>query len=149
MREARFSQEQIDEMLKNQYVHRCSEKSVTYAKEFKMLAVRQYNVDGLSATAIFRDAGINLQIIGKRRPKNLLCNWNKIYRTGNGDRFDEQRGKNSRGGGRPRTKGVTDADRIQKLEAEVAYLRTENDFLARLRARRAESNSGQGRNTSS
>jgi hypothetical protein len=42
-----------------------------------------------------------------------------------------------RGGGRPRVKG-TDADKIKWLEAKVAYLKAENDFLVKLRAKRSE-----------
>ena len=47
----------------------------------------------------------------------------------------ENRGK-GRGGGRPKTKGITPEDRIKRLEAENAYLKAENDFLAKLRAKR-------------
>jgi hypothetical protein len=42
------------------------------------------------------------------------------------------------GGGRFKTKGLTETEKIKKLEAEVAYLKAENDFLAKLRAKRAE-----------
>jgi hypothetical protein len=48
----------------------------------------------------------------------------------------ETRGK---GGGRPKKiKDTNDTDKIKRLEAEVAYLKAENDFLIKLRAKRAE-----------
>ncbi len=48
----------------------------------------------------------------------------------------ETRGKGS--SGRPRTKNLSDTDKIKRLETQVAYLKAENDFLAKLRAKRAE-----------
>lgn len=43
-----------------------------------------------------------------------------------------------RGGGRPKTKWLTDVDKIKWLEAENAYLKAENNFLAKLQAKKAE-----------
>jgi len=42
-----------------------------------------------------------------------------------------------------------EADRVRRLELQVQYLEKENDFLAKLRAKRAESNSGRMKNTGS
>ena len=41
----------------------------------------------------------------------------------------------------------TKNDTIKRLELQVKYLKAENDFLAKLRAKRAESNSGRIKNT--
>ena len=41
------------------------------------------------------------------------------------------------------------SDKLKRLELQVRYLQAENDFLAELRAKRAESNSGRARNTGS
>ncbi len=43
----------------------------------------------------------------------------------------------------------SDKDKTNRLELQIKYLKAENDFLAKLRAKRAESNSGRARNTSS
>ena len=37
--------------------------------------------------------------------------------------------------GRPKTKGLTDTDKIKRLKIEVAYLKAKNDFLVKLRAK--------------
>jgi hypothetical protein len=42
-----------------------------------------------------------------------------------------------------------EADRVRRLELQVQYLEAENSFLARLRAKRAESNSGLTKNIKS
>ena len=142
-----FTKEQIDEMLKNGNVSYCSERSITYTKDFKLLAIKLYE-QGLTSSEIFRQAGFNLDVVGRHQPKECLSRWLELFRAKGGDGLSDYRGKNGRGG-RPKTKGVTDTDRIQRLEAEVAYLKLENDFLAKLRAKRAESNSGPSRNIAS
>jgi hypothetical protein len=72
-------------------------------------------------------------IIGEDTPKESLRRWNRVYKLKGLDGLVESRGKSS-GGGRPKTKDLTDADKIKRLETEVAYLKAENDFLAKLRA---------------
>ncbi len=48
---------------------------------------------------------------------------------------NEVRGKNR---WESKVEELTDANKIKYLEAKVAYLKAENDFLAKLRAKRAE-----------
>jgi len=131
-----FTREQIEELLRNPHVTKCSEKAISYSKEFKVKAVRLYNEQGFGPQDIFIQAGFNLNVIGKKKPKSLMRDWNQIYRTKGEDGLKtETRGGN---GGRPKTKYQTDEEKIQYLEAQVAYLKAENDFLAKLRAKRAE-----------
>lgn len=130
-----FTGEQTEELLKNANIAKCSAKAITYEKDFKIRAVRQYNEEGMTAKEIFRQAGLNLDMIGRKQPKECLRRWNKIFRKKGVEGLSEVRGKNGFGG-RPKTKNLTNAERIKKLEAEVAYLKAENDFLAKLRAGR-------------
>ena len=116
---------------------------MTYTKDFKLLAIKLYE-QGLASSEIFRDAGFDPNLIGKDQPKECLKRWLKVFRAKGENGLSGQRGKT--GGGRPRTKGITEADKIEMLEAEIAYLKLENDFLAKLRAKRAESNSGRRKN---
>ena len=142
-----FTKEQINEMLKNTNVSYCSGRSITYTKDFKLLTIKLHK-QGLTSYEIFRKAGFNLNIVGRHHPKDCLRRWLKLFRAKGEDGLSDYRGKTGRGG-RPKTKGVTETDKIKRLEAEVAYLKMENDFLAKLRARRAESNSGRSKNTPS
>lgn len=147
MSKRQFTGKQMDELRKNKNVLRCSGKSITYTKDFKLYAINLYD-QGQTSSEIFRGAGFDLNVVGRGQPKDCMNRWRKIFRTKGMHGLVEQRGKNGRAG-RPKTKGVTEADRIKRLEAEVAYLKAENSFLAKLRAQRAESNSGQHRNISS
>lgn len=130
-----FTQEQIRELLKNPCVAKCSAKSITYNPDFKASAVRQHKEQYVTVKEIFVRAGFNLELIGQEIPKKCLERWCKIYKT----KGVENLTKEGRGRlGRPRTRRLPDADRIKRLEAENAYLKAENDFLAKLRAKRAE-----------
>lgn len=129
----RFTEQQIKELLQNPNVERCSEKSISYSKEFKIKAVDRYQKVGVSPNQIFTEAGFNLDLIGKEVPGDCLHCWLKIFRTKGIEELSiETRGK-SKSGGRPKTNWPDDKEKIKYLEAKVAYLKAENDFLAKLR----------------
>lgn len=126
-----FTEEQITLLLNNINVAKCSERAITYNKEFKVVAVKQY-YDGMSSAQIFIEAGFDLETIGKGTPKDCLKGWRRIYnREGEAGLLCKKRGS-----GRPKTKNITPEYRIKRLEAEIEYLKAENDFLAKLRAKR-------------
>lgn len=140
MDKSKFSEEQIQALRSNCNVDKCSDKAITYSKEFKIKATKQYNEEGKTASQIFREAGFDLGMIGRHTPKGCLKCWRRALKTkGIDGLLVEQRGRS--GGsrkGRPRKLLEDDRERIKRLEAENAYLKAENDFLAKLRAKRAE-----------
>jgi len=132
-----FSPEQIADLLKNPNVTKCSPKSIGYSKEFKIWAVMQYGERGLTASQIFKEAGFDISTLGIDYDGRLR-DWRVVFKSKGiaGLKVDGRgRAKNGKVG-RPKTKGVSDADKIKRLEIEVAYLKAENDFLAKLRAQR-------------
>jgi len=136
MSKRRFTKEEMEILSKNENVSNCSEKSITYSKAFKVKAVKEYQ-EGKSAREIFIKAGFNVTLIGRDNPVEHIRQWNRIVKTKGLETLKkETRGKK---GGRPKKpKDLTDADKIKRLEAEVAYLKAENDFFIKLRAKRAE-----------
>lgn len=131
-----FTKEQLQELLENENIASCTERSITYSKEFKIHAIKLYE-EGLTSSEIFRQAGFNLDVVGRNQPKECLRRWRELVRKKDVRGLSEARGKNGKDG-RPRTKDLTDTDKIKWLEAKVAYLKAENDFLAKLRAKRME-----------
>ena len=133
-----LSPEQIDELLKNPNVVRCSEKSITYHDDFKIKSAKQYQDHGSSAAHIFKQAGFNIAIIGRKTPKHCLQLWRKIYAKHGAEGLSGERRGSTRGGsnGKRSLKHLTDQEKIDYLENKVAYLKAENDFLARLRAKK-------------
>ena len=123
-----FNSEEQEQLRSNLNVKRCSEKSITYTTVFKEHAVQQYEA-GLTSTEIFKAAGFDLNLIGKKQPKYCLRRWREFG-------CDDKRGMHR--GARKKDKHNTETDRLKWLEAEVKYLKAENAFLAQLRAKRAE-----------
>lgn len=138
--------EEVEKLRLNPYVLKCSEKSITYTCEFKQKALKQY-YEGVGSKEIWRRAGFDISKWRRKYCSDTMRDWKEIVNKKGFEGLSESRGKEATG--RPKTRGVTDADRIKRLELQVRYLEAENDFLAKLRARRAESNSSQKKNTRS
>ena len=130
-----FTKEETDQLSSNENISKCSERSIAYSKDFKIKAIKLYE-QGSTPADIFRRAGLNINLIGRKTPKDCLRRWNKTYRhKGEKELLIETRGRGSTG--RPKKpKDLSETDKIKRLEAEVTYLRAENDFLAKLRAKR-------------
>jgi len=134
MSKRNLREEEIAILLKNKNVSNCSSKSITYSNEFKVLAVKQYK-EGLSPKEIFEEAGFDLKIIGKDAPSDRIKGWNSIVRKkGESSLHSENRGRGSPG--RPKLEGLTDKEKLEYLEAKVAYLKAENEFLTQLRKKK-------------
>jgi hypothetical protein len=138
-----FSNEEIAKLRQNPCVFSCTERSVNYTYEFKKRALALHK-EGVSAREIWTRSGFKTDKWRKSYFGETLRDWKKIVKKNgiegllkpSGIQFD--RGPNK-----------TDKDKLKRLELQVKYLEAENDFLAKLRAKRAESNSGQARNTKS
>lgn len=128
-----FNQEQIEQLQRNKNVVGCSKKSTTYHQDFKILAVKQYQ-EGKPASQIFKEAGFNILLIGSDNPLACIRRWRKtLEKKGEAGFAKEARG----GPGRKKSlKGLTEKEKLKYLEAEVAYLKAENAFLAKLRKQR-------------
>lgn len=128
-----FTKEQINKLLQNPNILRCSEKSITYHRDFKLAALNRYQ-EGLPPSAIFTEAGFNLALIGRDIPKWCLQGWRKTFQS----KGEEGFAKETRGGpGRRKSlKHLSDHEKLKYYEAQVAYLKAENAFLAKLRKQR-------------
>jgi len=126
-----FTPEQVALLSANPNVANCTPKAITYGKEFKLQAMKDYYEQGLGPYAIFERAGFDLNILGKDKPKECLKRWRKVYKTkGEKALTTESRGKN--GGRKPKSKESAD---IEYLQTKIAYLEAENDFLRKLKTK--------------
>lgn len=118
-----FTEEQQIELKKNPYIKKVSAKSITYTKEFKVKFQEEYST-GKLPSQILTDMGIDPHILGKRRRESLVARM-KLYEL-RPDGYEDTRKNNT---GRPSTKELTDAEKINRLEQKIAYLNQENEFL--------------------
>lgn len=132
MSKMQFSETQLKELLANPNVSKCSDKSITYKKEFKIMAVKKYFEEGYSPITIFEEAGFPRNWLGKYRARNCLKKWKAKYTT----EGQQSLLRETRGGPGRRKKRIMHKDsneKIEYLETKIAYLEAENDFLAKLR----------------
>ena len=78
--------------------------------------------------------GFSLAVIGRSAPKWCVSRWLKTFRKKGKAGLREDGRKGSYPRGRPKgIKHLPDKEKIRYLEAQIAYLKAENSFLANLR----------------
>ena len=119
-----YSEEQIKILCSNPSVEKCSGKSITYSKDFKIKAVKACYEQGQSSNSIFRSAGFDLALIGLCNPKSRLRDWKRIYKAhGEAGLLKENRARSKKK--KPR---CSYRDLIY-LQSKIAELEAENNFL--------------------
>lgn len=106
-----LTDEQIKELLNSKYVEKVFNNRIIYTNEFKNMALMQYR-NGFSPVEIFLNAGLNLELIGRKNAVNLIIKWNKV-----GIKTDAQ---------------LSLEKQLEYLQAENAYLKAENEYLKKL-----------------
>lgn len=141
-----FSSEQIAKLKQNFCVFSCGQRSIHYTYEFKKRALDLY-FQGIKPDEIWKQAGFDIGIWKKDYCKYTLKDWRRMVKKGGLESLTRPSGVQADGG--YKRAGSPESDRVRRLELQVRYLEKENDFLAKLRAKRAESNSGRVKNTGS
>jgi hypothetical protein len=138
-----FSQQEIMDLKKNPCVFACTEKSIYYTYEFKKYALEIY-AQGVTPKEIWKRSGFDITKWKKDYFALTMRDWRRIVKRGGIEGLHNT-------GGLPYDRGPknTDKDTIRRLELQVKYLQAENSFLAQLRAKRAERNSGRMKSTRS
>lgn len=106
-----LTENEINELLKSPFIERVFQNRIIYSNEFKTMALAQYR-NGLPPVEIFVNAGINLELVGRKNAVNLLLKWSK-----EGVKSSEQKSLEQQ---------------IEELKAQNAYLKAENEFLKKL-----------------
>lgn len=137
-----FTKEQIAELRQHPCIFGVSERLVSYTYEFKKRAL-ELHAEGISPNEIWRRAGFDVKIWKQGYCGWTIKDWRRMVQNGGLQRLVNLGGVQSDRG----TKD--DKDKMKRLELQVKYLEAENDFLAKLRAKRAERNSGHVRSMKS
>lgn len=141
-----LSSEQVVKLRKNPCVWYVSKRRISYTYEFKKRALDLY-AQGIKPDEIWRQAGFDTSIWKKDYCRYNIKDWQRLVRKGGLESLTKPSGVQADGG--YRRARSPEADRVRRLELQVKYLEAENAFLAHLRAKRAESNSGRSKNTRS
>jgi len=122
-----FTQEQMEQLLKNPYVKSVTPSTVRFTEEFKRYYYQKHT-SGMLVRDIFLECGIDPDILGESRIDGFCYTINKQAKRDTG--FTDNRQNNYR---RPAKTGEETVDiRIKQLEHELAYTRQEVEFLKKL-----------------
>ena len=122
-----FTQEQMEQLLKNPYVKSVTPSTVRFTEEFKRYYYQKHT-SGVLVRDIFLECGIDPDILGESRIDGFRYTINKQAKRDTG--FTDNRQNNYR---RPAKTGEETVDiRIKQLEHELAYTRQEVEFLKKL-----------------
>ena len=122
-----FTLEQVEQLRKNKYVKHVSEKAITYTEEFKEIFILEYK-SGKSPSQILTEMGFNCKVLGKTRIDNISRRVRAQSKRPEG--FNDTRSTES---GRPRTKGLTPEEQMERLKLENEVLKAKVEFLSLLR----------------
>src|SRR5690606_24826574 len=113
-------------LLSNRFIEKITDSHIYFTPEFKILAIKSSD-DGKRPKEIFIEAGIDTSVFRDDFPKKSISRWRKIFLE------KGEKGFNSEGRGRKAT-GRPKGQKFASQEAELAYLRLENEFLKKLHA---------------
>jgi transposase len=123
-----FNSKEIQILQKHPFVKKVSEKAITYADEFKMQAVAEYE-KGKCARSIFEEAGFDIEIVGIERAKGSLKRWRSAYVEKGELGLEDARKYAS---GRPRERELSLEEKLKRLEAQNRLLQAENELLKKI-----------------
>ncbi len=118
-----FSDKQIEELRRNPYVDKVSNKAITYSEAFKHHFMNELD-RGKLPTQIFREAGFDTKGVGKQRINNFSRRVRKMADRTEG--FTDLRTHHS---GRPPTKERTPEEEIAYLKHQVTLQKQQIEAL--------------------
>lgn len=121
-----FSDKQVEELRRNPYVDKVSNKAITYSEVFKQHFMDEL-YHGKFPTQIFREASLDTKVVGKQRIDNFSRRIRKM--TDRVEGFTDLRTQHS---GRPQTKERKPSEEIAYLKHQVALQKQQIDALKKM-----------------
>ena len=123
-----FSDTEVTKLSKNKYISNVSNKAITYTFEFKKKFIDEYKT-GKLPRIIFEEAGFDVDVLGMKRVETSSKRWRKAFKDNGELGLIDARKTSS---GRPLKRELTDLEKFKRLEAQIEYLKIENEFLKKL-----------------
>lgn len=124
-----FTEKDIKQLSANKYVKSVSSKGITYTDEFKQIFIAEKE-RGKFSREIFKDCGLDVDVLGADRINSASKRWNKAYNQNGVNGLCDTRGVHS---GRPRERELTLEEKNARLEAQINLLKAENELLKKIR----------------
>ena len=119
-----FTDAQVKKLNKNKWIKNITNKGITYTDEFKYKLVKECGNYKKFPQDVFRECGINPDIVGERRISNSAYRWRKqLSSTG---KIIDTRTANS---GNTLKRELFDKEKLERAEARIKLLEAENKLL--------------------
>lgn len=120
-----FSDVQVKKLSKNKWIKNITNKGITYTNEFKYKLVKECEDYKKFPQDIFRECGIDPEIIGMGRIHSSAFRWRKQFKSIGelkDTRIDGNKGKNLK-------RELSDKEKLERAEAKIKLLEAENELL--------------------
>lgn len=119
-----FTDAQVKKLSKNKWIKNITNKAITYTDEFKYKLVKECKDFKKFPQDVFRECGIDPEIVGESRIHNVAFKWRKkINFTGE---ITDTRKTNS---GNTLKRELSDKEKLERAEAKIKLLEAENELL--------------------
>lgn len=123
-----FTNEEVENLSKNIYVKKVSNKGITYTDEFKKLFIEENN-KGKLPREIFIECGFDIHVLGIQRIHSSGKRWRSAFRRNGVSELQDTRKFNT---GRPSETDLSLEQKYEKLQAKIKLLQAENKLLKKL-----------------
>ena len=125
-----FSAEQIEQLQKNPYVLKVSERTITYADTFKSQFIDEY-LAGKKPRQIFEEYEFDIDVLGMKRVEQASSRWRKAYEKNGLIGLTDTRKTSS---GRPLKRELTMSEVLERQAARIELLEGQVEMLKKLEA---------------
>lgn len=119
-----FTDAQVKKLSKNKWIKNITNKEITYTDEFKYKLVKECENYKKFPQDVFRECGINPDIVGERRISNSAYRWRKQFKS-TGELKDTRKDTS----GRHLEHELSDKEKLERAEAKIKLLEAENELL--------------------
>jgi len=114
-----FTNEEVENLSKNIYVKKVSNKGITYTDEFKRLFIEENN-KGKLPREIFIECRFDIDVLGIQRIHSSGKRWRSAFRRNGVSELQDT--------GRPSEKDLSLEQKYEKLQAKIKLLQAENEL---------------------
>lgn len=119
-----FTDAQVKKLSKNKWIKNVTNKGITYTNEFKYKLVKECENYKKFPQEVFRECGIDPEIVGKGRIESSAHRWRKqLNYIG---KIADTRTTNS---GNTLKRELSDKEKLERAEARIKLLEAENELL--------------------
>ncbi len=119
-----FTDAQVKKLSKNRWIKNITNKGITYTNEFKYKLVKECENYKKFPQDVFRECGIEPEIVGIRRIESSAHRWRKQLNL-TGEIIDTRTTKS----GNTLKRELSDKEKLERAEAKIKLLEAENELL--------------------